>query len=374
MYRSEVEEWLYAIGMPELSEYFLEDGFTSLDQVRRMRQGDIDSIIDRNGYMLVLNDEIDRLNYGGAEGGALTSLPPPAPHHGHGQDGFGYADESRRAYGGGYGDENNNGASSRQRRAMSYVEPGYENRETVMQRYQAGVPAVGFASRQLARRAKSKVHTNRAASLAANCGANRGQSIERYVPNSASTAYENLFAAKRAASVCALNQRELVHEAAAEALERRQQKREQDRSSRARSEMAFLGSSSDIAPSDNLDRGKFRDHYTNEYVFVEKNHITDVGCKYDGLSRKVDHKPSHWRCEDEIERGKEYKRMNDECADKIADNRNSIDNSRDWLTNDGGVIDRVHRMSAQTAKTRYDLDSIKRNMENIRAMRKRLLV
>jgi len=123
-----------------------------------------------------------------------------------------------------------------------------------------------------------------------------------------------------------------------------------------------------------LDRGKFRDHYTNEYVFVEKNHITDVGCKYDGLSRKVDHKPSHWRCEDEIERGKEYKRMNDECADKIADNRNSIDNSRDWLTNDGGVIDRVHRMSAQTAKTRYDLDSIKRNMENIRAMRKRLLV
>ena len=56
--------------------------------------------------------------------------------------------------------------------------------------------------------------------------------------------------------------------------------------------------------SNNLDRSKFRDHYTNEYVWVEKNHITDVGVKYDGLSRKVDHKPSHWRCEDEIERGK----------------------------------------------------------------------
>lgn len=45
---------------------------------------------------------------------------------------------------------------------------------------------------------------------------------------------------------------------------------------------------------------------------------------------------------------REYKRMNDECADKIADNRFSIDNSRDWLINDGGVIDRVHRMSAKT--------------------------
>ena len=40
--------------------------------------------------------------------------------------------------------------------------------------------------------------------------------------------------------------------------------------------------------------------------------------------------------------------MNDEYADRIADNRQSIDNSRDWLTNDGGVFDRVHRMSAQT--------------------------
>lgn len=45
---------------------------------------------------------------------------------------------------------------------------------------------------------------------------------------------------------------------------------------------------------------------------------------------------------------REYKRMNDEYADRIADNRHSIDNSRDWLTTDGGVIDRVHRMSAQT--------------------------
>lgn len=40
--------------------------------------------------------------------------------------------------------------------------------------------------------------------------------------------------------------------------------------------------------------------------------------------------------------------MNDECADKIADNRYSIEHSRDWLVNDGGIVDRVHRMSAKT--------------------------
>lgn len=136
--------------------------------------------------------------------------------------------------------------------------------------------------------------------------------------------------------------------------------------------MHYLATS-EAPASDNLDRGRFRDHYTNDYVWIERNHVKDVGVKYDGLSRKVDHKPSHWRCEDEIERGKEYKRMNDECADKIADNRYSIANSRDWLVDQGGVVDRVHRMSAKTLKTRYDLDSIRRNMDNLKSMRTRLL-
>ena len=44
--------------------------------------------------------------------------------------------------------------------------------------------------------------------------------------------------------------------------------------------------------------------FFKKYIWVEKNHINDVGVKYDGISRIVDHKPSHWRCEDEIERGK----------------------------------------------------------------------
>ena len=38
--------------------------------------------------------------------------------------------------------------------------------------------------------------------------------------------------------------------------------------------------------------------------------------------------------------------MNDECGDKISDNRYSIDNSREWLTNDGGVVERIHKLSA----------------------------
>jgi hypothetical protein len=199
MYRSEVEEWLYQIGLPELSNYFLEDGFTTIDQVRRMRQSDIDAIVDRNGYMLILNEEIDKLNYSGAGS---------ADYH------------ATRA------------ASVYDRAGSHDRSPEYEPRSTIQARYEAGgMPAVGFASRHLARRAKSKVHKNRAASMAANTRS----SVERYVPNSASSAYEQLFAAKRATSVAAINAREIEHEAAAEALALRQKARENSRASRARS-------------------------------------------------------------------------------------------------------------------------------------------
>jgi len=244
----------------------------------------------------------------------------------------------------------------------------YEPRDTILSRYQTGgIPAVGFASRHLARRAKSMTRKVRGGSAFPTTRA----SVDRYVPNSASNAFESYMLAKRAASVAAATAREAELIAESARIDQNQRRREEDRQRRARSELNYL--SPDQIASDNLDRSKFRDHYTNEYVWVEKNHITDVGVKYDGLSRKVDHKPSHWRCEDEIERGKEFKRMNDECADKIADNRYSIDNSRDWLVDDGGIVDRVHRMSAKTQKTRYDLDSIRRNMDNLKAMRSRLL-
>lgn len=342
MYRSEVEEWLYSIGLPELYSYFEEDGFTTLDKVRRMRQSDIDAIVDRNGYMIILNEEIDRLNY------AEVALPSSSINNNY--------------LSANYGD--------RTSRAGSYLdsEPEFESRDSIIARYElGGIPAVGFASRHLARRAKSKCRKVRGVSVAG-----YRSSPEKYVPNSASKAYENIFAAKRAASVAAATLREAENASASAALLDRQKKRDEERQRRARTEMHYLANNPEYT-SDSMDRGRIRDHYTNDYVWVEKNHITDVGVKYDGLTRKVDHKPSHWRCEDEIERGKEYKRMNDECADKIADNRCSIEHSREWLADDGGVMDRVHRMSAKTLKTRYDLDSIKRNMDNIKSMRNRLL-
>lgn len=332
VFRSEVEEWLYSIGLGHLFTSFVEDGFTTLDSVRHMRQSDIDAIVDRNGVMLVLNDEIDRLNYG----------------------------------------ENSAVASHEYAREASYYEPvEYETRESLISRYEnRGVPAVGYASRLLARRSKSVSRRNRATSLAPLVV--RSASVIRYVPNSASDAYEALFAHKRAKSLAAASHREAQHAAAAAALDDSRRRREEDRIQRAKSEMHFLATT-EAPVNDNLDRGRFRDHYTNDYVWIEKNHVNDVGVRYDGLSRKVDHKPSHWRCEDEIERGKEYKRMNDECADKIADNRYSIANSREWLVDQGGISDRVHLMSAKTLKTRYDLDSIRRNMDNLKAMRTRLL-
>jgi hypothetical protein len=330
---SEVEQWLESIGAAPLYRYFCEDGLTTLDSVRNMRQSDIDAIVDRRGYMVLLNEEIDLLNSYNTGGYGSNSYHVPAP------------------------------------RAVSFIghiveDSRHESRDDLMNRYASAIPRAGSVSRSLARQSKSRTRQLRGGSAARS-----GGTVDRYIPNSASDAYEQIMNTRRAKSVAATahqNARLDTYNAAEAALNDRKKARQ----FRAQSEI--MHSELDHT-NDALNRGKFRDHYTNEFVWVEKNHITDVGVKYDGLSRRVDHKPSHWRCEDEIERGKEYKRMNDECADKIADNRFSIDNSRDWLVNDGGVIDRVHRMSAKTAQTRYDLDSIKRNMENLKAMRNRLL-
>ena len=193
MFKSEVEEWLYAIGLPELYPYFLDEGFDTLDKVKRMRQTDIDAIVDRRGYIPVLNEEIDRLNFG------ITQV--------------------------------NSTNLERTGREESYIsEPDYETRESIIHRYESGgMPAVGFASRHLARRAKSKCRKDRAASLLS-----ARASVDRYVPNSASNAFENLFAAKRAASVAAMTQREIEHGAMSTALEERQKKREEERQKRSK--------------------------------------------------------------------------------------------------------------------------------------------
>merc|ERR1712127_1095 len=347
MFRSEVDEWLHTIGLGHLYPYFVEDGITSIESVRNMRQGDIDAIVDRNGLNTVLNEEIDRLAYTGQ---SVVTAYEAVPL--------------------------NNAISHFERasvgRDTSVCDADFESRASLISRYHSrGIPAVGYASRLLERRSKSISRRNRATSIGPLVV--RAASQVRYVPNSASDAYEQIFARRRASSVAAQSYRDAQYQAAAVELEvNRRQRQSEDRIRRAKSEMHYLATS-EAPASDNLDRGRFRDHYTNDYVWIERNHVQDVGVKYDGLSRKVDHKPSHWRCEDEIERGKEYKRLNDECVDKIADNRYSINNSRDWLVDQGGVVDRVHRMSAKTLKTRYDLDSIRRNMDNLKSMRTRLL-
>ncbi len=41
-----------------------------------------------------------------------------------------------------------------------------------------------------------------------------------------------------------------------------------------------------------------------KYAWLEKNHVNEVGSQYKTLGKKVDHKPSTWRCEDQAEAGK----------------------------------------------------------------------
>ena len=201
MYKSEVEEWLYSIGLPELYSYFIEDGFTSLDAVRRMRQSDIDAIVDRKGYMIILNEEIDKLNYPG-----YAAVPVPQTRF------------------------------SSVARGVSEA-PEYETRESLMARYDGGgVPSVGFASTHLARRAKSKSHRARGSSVLPN----PRPSAERYLPGSAVQAYEDMFASRRALSAAADVARQAEHSAASAALEERQRRREAERQKRAKTGNLFL--------------------------------------------------------------------------------------------------------------------------------------
>jgi hypothetical protein len=121
------------------------------------------------------------------------------------------------------------------------------------------------------------------------------------------------------------------------------------------------------------DRTEFRNHYGDRYAWLEKNHVNDVGSTYNTIGKKVDHKPSAWRCEDQAAAGKEFLRLNDECADKIYDIRDRSDMSREWLLNSDGVAPRFYQMEADALKNRYELNNMKRKLEGIKQMRTRLL-
>jgi len=120
------------------------------------------------------------------------------------------------------------------------------------------------------------------------------------------------------------------------------------------------------------DRAEFRDRYQNRYAWLEKNHVNEVGSQYKTLGKQVDHKPSTWRCEDQAEAGKEFLRMNDECADKIYDIRERSDISRESLLNSDGVASRFYQMEADALKNRYELNNMKRKLDGIKQLRARL--
>ncbi|UJR16360.1 hypothetical protein I4U23_003263 [Adineta vaga] len=120
------------------------------------------------------------------------------------------------------------------------------------------------------------------------------------------------------------------------------------------------------------ERAEFRDRYQNRYAWLEKNHVNEVGSTYNTLGKKVDHKPSAWRCEDQAEAGKEFLRMNDECADKIYDIREQSDMNREFLLNADGVAPRFYQMEADALKNRYELNNMKRKLEGIKQLRARL--
>ena len=127
-----------------------------------------------------------------------------------------------------------------------------------------------------------------------------------------------------------------------------------------------------LTPFSGSDRAEFQDRYQNKYAWLEKNHVTEVGSQYKSLGKQVDHKPSTWRCEDQAEAGKEFLRINDECADKIYDIRERSDISREFLLNADGVAPRFYQMEADALKNRYELNNMKRKLEGIKQMRARL--
>lgn len=127
-----------------------------------------------------------------------------------------------------------------------------------------------------------------------------------------------------------------------------------------------------LSPSSGSERAEFRDRYQNRYAWLEKNHVNEVGSTYNTLGKKVDHKPSTWRCEDQAATAKEFLRMNDECADKIYDIRERSDVSRECLLNSDGVASRFYQMEADALKNRYELNNMKRKLEGIKQLRARL--
>ncbi|CAF0791297.1 unnamed protein product [Adineta steineri] len=113
-----------------------------------------------------------------------------------------------------------------------------------------------------------------------------------------------------------------------------------------------------------------KEYFGTTFVQFEKKGVNNVGCRYNGLSRKVEHKPSYWRAEDNVERGYELKAQNDETLDKIYDNQDKIDASREWLLEDrAGVAPRMFHFDMDSRQARRDVDNSLRTIRNLKQLK-----
>jgi hypothetical protein len=100
-----------------------------------------------------------------------------------------------------------------------------------------------------------------------------------------------------------------------------------------------------------------RDYFGRRYVQFEKNGVNNVGVQYNGLTRTVEHKPSYWKAEDNVEKGYELQAQNDDTLYQIYDNQDKIDSSREWLLQDkAGIAPRMFHFDVNSRQARRDVD------------------
>jgi len=106
----------------------------------------------------------------------------------------------------------------------------------------------------------------------------------------------------------------------------------------------------------------------DEHLFnLKKNGVNNVGVQYNGLTRAVEHKPSYWRAEDNVETGYELQAQNDDAAIKLYDTQDKIDANREWLLQDkAGIAPRMFHFDMDSRRARRDVDNSLRLVRNLK--------
>ncbi|CAF1503824.1 unnamed protein product [Adineta steineri] len=105
----------------------------------------------------------------------------------------------------------------------------------------------------------------------------------------------------------------------------------------------------------------------DSFVQFEKKGVNNAGCQYNGLTRKVEHKASYWEAEENVERGYELKAQNDETLDRIYDNQDKIDASREWLLEDrAGVAPRMFHFDMDSHQAHRGVDNSLRTIRYLK--------